>query len=122
MESVAVIGGGQMGSKIAALAAMAGYETNIYDKDTENLKSKIKFTEENLMNLVEKGRYEKTHLENFKNYLKTTESIDETINNKSFVIEAVVEKLDVKLQIFEDISKKLNEDVVLATNSSLAAN
>ena len=70
------------------------------------------------MNLVEKGRYEKTHLENFKNYLKTAESIDETINNKSFVIEAVVEKLDVKLQIFEDISKKLNEDVVLATNSS----
>ena len=91
MESVAVIGGGQMGSQIAALAAMAGYETNIYDKDTENLKSKIKFTEENLMNLVEKGRYEKTHLENFKNYLKTTESIDETINDKSFVIEAVVE-------------------------------
>ena len=33
MESVAVIGGGQMGSQIAALAAMAGYETNIYDKD-----------------------------------------------------------------------------------------
>ena len=118
MESVAVIGGGQMGSQIAALAAMAGYETNIYDKDIKNLKSKIKFTEENLMNLVEKGRYEKTHLENFKNYLKTAESIDETINNKSFVIEAVVEKLDVKLQIFEDISKKLNEDVVLATNSS----
>ena len=48
METVGVIGGGQMGSQIAALAAMAGYETHVYDSDSENLKSKIKFTEDNL--------------------------------------------------------------------------
>ena len=36
-EKVAVIGGGQMGSQIAALAAMAGYKTNIYDENKENL-------------------------------------------------------------------------------------
>ena len=38
-EKVAVIGGGQMGSQIAALAAMAGYKTNIYDENKENLES-----------------------------------------------------------------------------------
>ena len=32
-EKIAVIGGGQMGSQIAALAAMAGYKTNIYDEN-----------------------------------------------------------------------------------------
>ena len=36
-EKIAVIGGGQMGSQIAALAAMAGYKTNIYDENKENL-------------------------------------------------------------------------------------
>ena len=36
-EKIAVIGGGQMGSQIAALAAMAGYTTNIYDENKENL-------------------------------------------------------------------------------------
>ncbi len=118
METVGVIGGGQMGSQIAALAAMAGYETHVYDNDSENLKSKIKFTEDNLLNLIEKGRYEKSKLDNFKKHLHSSESIDETINNKSFVIEAVVERLDIKLEIFENISKKLNENVVLATNSS----
>ena len=118
METVGVIGGGQMGSQIAALSAMAGYETHVYDSDSKNLKSKIKFTEDNLVNLIDKGRYDKSKLENFKKHLHSSESIDETINNKSFVIEAVVERLDVKLEIFENISKKLDKNVVLATNSS----
>ena len=47
MEKVGVIGGGQMGSQIAALAAMAGYETHVYDSDTRNLESKVKFSEDN---------------------------------------------------------------------------
>ena len=118
METVGVIGGGQMGSQIAALSAMAGYETHVYDSDSKNLKSKIKFTEDNLVNLIDKGRYDKSKLENFKKHLHSSESIDETIKNKSFVIEAVVERLDVKLEIFENISKKLDKNVVLATNSS----
>ena len=118
MEKVGVIGGGQMGSQIAALAAMAGYESHIYDSDVENLKSKIKFTEDNLKNLIDKGRYENSKLDNFRQYLKTSETVDEAIKNKSFVIEAVVERLDVKLEIFENISSKLDEKVVLATNSS----
>ena len=118
MEKVGVIGGGQMGSQIAALAAMAGYETHVYDSDTKNLESKVKFTEDNLVNLIDKGRYENSKLDNFKNNLKISETIDQTINDKTFVIEAVVERLDVKLEIFENISKKLDENVVLATNSS----
>jgi len=118
MEKVGVIGGGQMGSQIAALAAMAGYETHVYDSDTKNLESKVKFTEDNLVNLIDKGRYENSKLDNFKNNLKISESIDQTIKDKTFVIEAVVERLDVKLEIFENISKKLDDNVVLATNSS----
>ena len=118
MEKVGVIGGGQMGSQIAALAAMAGYETHVYDSDTKNLESKVKFTEDNLVNLIDKGRYENSKLDNFKNNLKISETIDQTINDKTFVIEAVVERLDVKLEIFENISKKLDENLVLATNSS----
>ncbi len=118
METVGVIGGGQMGSQIAALAAMAGYDTHVYDSDADNLKTKIKFTKDNLVNLIDKGRYEKSKLDNFKEHLQTSDSVDETISNKSFVIEAVVERLDVKLEIFENISKKLDENVILATNSS----
>ena len=64
-EKIAVIGGGQMGSQIAALAAMAGYKTNIYDENKENLEYRYKFVEENIKNLIEKKIYSE-----IKNYLK----------------------------------------------------
>ena len=53
-ENIAVIGGGQMGSQIAALAAMAGYKTNLYDENKENLDYRYKFVEENIKNIEEK--------------------------------------------------------------------
>ena len=56
-EEIGVVGGGQMGSRIAALSAMAGYETHIYDKDTENVTSKLKFAEDNLKNLLSKNKF-----------------------------------------------------------------
>ena len=43
MEKVAVIGGGQMGSQIAALSAMSGHETSIFDNNKEYLDSKLVF-------------------------------------------------------------------------------
>ena len=52
-EKIAVIGGGQMGSQIAALAAMAGYKTNIYDENKENLEYRYIFVEENIKYLID---------------------------------------------------------------------
>ena len=56
-ENIAVIGGGQMGSQIAALAAMAGYKTNLYDENKENLDYRYKYVEENIKNLIDKKIY-----------------------------------------------------------------
>lgn len=120
-EKVAVIGGGQMGSQIASLSAMAGYETHIYDQDQENLISKLKFAEENLKNLISKNKYSEEHLSEFKKNLNIAESVSDLANGKTFIIEAVVEKLDVKLEIFSELSEITAQNVVLATNSSFIA-
>ena len=117
-EKVAVIGGGQMGSQIAALAAMAGYKTNIYDENKENLEYRYKFVEENIRNLIDKKIYSEEKLDSYKENLELNYSLEEVIEGKSFVIEAVIERFDVKLEIFKLISKLMNEDVVMATNSS----
>ena len=107
-----------MGSQIAALAAMAGYKTNIYDENKENLEYRYKFVEENIKNLIEKKIYSEDKLESFKENLELTYSLEDVIVGKSFVIEAVVEKFDVKLKIFNQISKLMGDEVVMATNSS----
>ncbi len=117
-EKIAVIGGGQMGSQIAALAAMAGYKTNIYDENKENLEYRYKFVEENIKNLIEKKIYSEDKLDSYKENLGLNYSLEDVIEEKTFVIEAVVERFDVKLEIFKQISKLMNQEVVMATNSS----
>ena len=118
IEQVAVIGGGQMGSQIAALSAMAGYETGLYDNNKDNLDYRYNFVEENIKNLIEKKIYDEDKLEAYKSNLKLSYSLEDVIKDKTFVIEAVVERYDVKLEIFKKISKIMNENVVMATNSS----
>ena len=118
IEQVGVIGGGQMGSQIASLSAIGGFTTHIFDNDIENLSSKLNFAEKNLENLVSKGVYDEKHLENFRQNLHIAENIKEVSENKTFMIEAVVEKLEVKLEIFSELSELTNEKVILATNSS----
>ena len=117
-ENIAVIGGGQMGSQIAALAAMAGYNTSLYDENKENLDYRYKFVEENIENLIDKKIYTVDKLDNYKNNLQLNYSLRESIEDKSFVIEAIVERFDIKLEIFKEISQIMNQEVVMATNSS----
>ena len=117
-ENIAVIGGGQMGSQIAALAAMAGYKTNLYDENKENLDYRYKFVEENIKNLIDKKIYSEDKLDAYKKNLELKFTLEEVIHEKSFVIEAVVERFDVKLEIFKKISSLMNDEVVMATNSS----
>lgn len=117
-EKIAVIGGGQMGSQIAALAAMAGYETSLYDENKENLEYRYKFVEENIKNLIDKKIYSEDKLDGYKKNLELKFTLEEVIHEKSFVIEAVVERFDVKLEIFKKISSLMNDEVVMATNSS----
>jgi 3-hydroxybutyryl-CoA dehydrogenase len=117
-ENIAVIGGGQMGSQIAALAAMAGYKTNLYDENKDNLNYRYKFVEENIKNLIDKKIYSEDKLDAYKKNLELKFTLEEVIHEKSFLIEAVVERFDIKLEIFKKISNLMNEEVVMATNSS----
>ena len=117
-ENIAVIGGGQMGSQIAALAAMAGYKTGLYDENKDNLDYRYKFVEENIKNLIDKKIYNEKTLDAYKHNLELNYSLENVIKDKTFIIEAVVEKYDVKLEIFQKISNILDEKVVMATNSS----
>jgi len=74
-EKIFVIGGGQMGSQIAALSAIAGYETTIFDSDVENLKNKIKFSDQNIKNLVSKQKYSEEQYDSFQKICKLLKTL-----------------------------------------------
>ena len=117
-EKVVVIGAGQMGSQIAALSAMAGIDTNLFDEDEAQLKEKIEFTKKNIANLIQKEKLTEFHGENYDNFLVPCDSLEQSVQDRTFVIEAVTERLDIKHEIFSFLSNNTKENTVLASNSS----
>ncbi len=114
---VAIIGAGAMGAGIAQVAAQNGHEVYLTDKFEEALSKARAGHERILARLVEKGRLQtgedKTILERMK---YTTSMAD--LKDAGLVIEAVVERLDVKKAIFKELEGVVGEDAILASNTS----
>ena len=116
-EKVVVIGAGQMGSQIAALSAMAGLDTNLYDEDQGQLEQKIEFTRKNIANLIQKEKLSQAHGDNFDSHLFPCSSLEDSVKGRTFAIEAVTERLDIKNKVFSYLSENTDENTVLASNS-----
>ncbi|MFD2925037.1 3-hydroxyacyl-CoA dehydrogenase family protein [Halobacillus naozhouensis] len=118
IEQVSVIGAGSMGHQIAMLSAMAGFQTNIQDMSLDSLdEARTKLT--NIMDKwVRKEKITtKARDEAFERLMFTTD-LREAADEADLVIEAVVEKLDVKRKVFAELDELAPKHAVFATNSS----
>jgi len=116
-QTVSVIGAGTMGSGIAQVAATCGWQVNIIDsfpKALENSKSKLKSI---LNRLVEKGKLNEEQSKSILTRIHWTTNMDE-IFNSHMVIEAIVENLEIKQNLFLQMESIVSEDCILATNTS----
>lgn len=116
IKSVAVIGAGTMGQGIAQVSAAAGYTTKLYDLD-ETLSSKaLESIKANLSLLVSKNKIS----EDSKVSTLARLSVEKNISSlkADVVIEAVVEKLAVKQNLFLELEKINEGKAILATNTS----
>jgi enoyl-CoA hydratase/3-hydroxyacyl-CoA dehydrogenase len=118
IETVAVIGSGQMGRGIAAVAALAGYETYINDIDETQLEEADKQIEWSYEKSVENGAATEAETDAAIKRLTFTTDLEEAVNDAEFVTEAAVEQQSVKEDIFEDLDEAAPEDAILATNTS----
>lgn len=118
IETVAVIGSGQMGRGIAAVAALAGYETYVNDIDESQLAEAEEQVEWSYEKSVEKGAASETEIADAMARLTFTADLEEAVGDADFVTEAAVEQQAVKEEIFEDLDAVAPEDAVLSTNTS----
>jgi 3-hydroxybutyryl-CoA dehydrogenase len=112
-----VIGAGQMGSGIAQVAAQAGLEVILHDVKEEFVNRGLGVITKNVTRDVEKGR--KTEEEKQAILSRIQPSTD--LNNAKdvdFVVEAVVENMDVKTEIFKQLDEITPEHAILASNTS----
>jgi len=117
MKRISVIGSGAMGSGIAQVAAQAECEVTLYDNNPDALEVASDRLTKIFDRLVEKGRKTREEADAILGRIELTHSL-ERIDDSELVIEAIVENLDVKKQVFRKIENLVSETCILATNTS----
>ncbi|MFB7395582.1 3-hydroxyacyl-CoA dehydrogenase [Streptomyces sp. NPDC056191] len=116
-RTVAVVGTGTMGQGIAQVALVAGHPVRLYDSAPGRAEEAVAALTARLDRLVEKGRLDATAREAAVGRLSAARDLGE-LGDAALVVEAIVELLPVKQQLFADLEKVVGDDTVLATNTS----
>ncbi len=116
MKNVIVIGSGVMGSGIAMCSILSGYPTVIYDLKKEALDKAIDYIHKQLNISVEKGKISLEKKEQAIQLLSITENKNELVAD--FIIEAILENLQIKRELFQHLETINTSDSIFATNTS----
>ena len=117
IKKIGVIGAGAMGNGIAQMAAQIGCEVVLRDIKEEYVERGMKNIDRFLSRSVEKGKIEAAQKDAILGRIKgTTEMSD--LKDVDFVIEAVIENLDLKKSVFKELDELCAPHVILASNTS----
>lgn len=116
IQNIAVVGAGTMGQGIAQVCAMAGYNVLLFDLNEEVLKNALAIIETNLNKGVERGKVSLEVKASTLSKISTSATSDDLVAD--LIIEAIVEKLDIKQQLFQKLESINSENTILASNTS----
>lgn len=117
MPKLSVIGAGTMGIGIAQVAATAGWEVVVNDTNEEVLEKASGGLVKVMNRLVEKGKMDQKTADDILGRIDFTVNQD-YFENSDLVIEAIIENLDIKKNVFSAIEKIVREDTIIASNTS----
>ena len=117
IQSVGVIGAGQMGNGIAHVCALAGYSVLLNDVSLDRIKGGMATINGNMARQVAKKSISEDDRKNALTRIKPAEKYD-ALSGCDLVIETATEKEEVKRKIFSDLCASLKADAILATNTS----
>ncbi|WP_340101381.1 3-hydroxyacyl-CoA dehydrogenase family protein [Salinibaculum salinum] len=117
IQTVGVLGAGRMGSGIAQVAATHGYDVVMRDIEQTYVDAGLDTIERNLNRLVTNDRLGRADANAASERITGTTEFDD-IARADVVVEAVVEEMAVKKEVFRDLDDVTDDDIVLATNTS----
>jgi 3-hydroxybutyryl-CoA dehydrogenase len=118
IKKVAIVGSGIMGSGMAQVSAVGGYEValqDINDQALERAKSGIEFS---LKKLAEKDKISPDQVNTALGAIKFTADLNQAAENADLIIEAVFENLEIKQELFNKLETLARPDAILASNTS----
>jgi 3-hydroxybutyryl-CoA dehydrogenase len=116
IQTIGVIGSGNMGNGIAQVGAQAGYQVILFDISEAQLEKAKATIQKSLQKLEEKKKLTESASQIFSRLQTTTQL--EKLKNSQFIIEAATENRPVKFKLFEDLDKMMAKGVIFATNTS----
>ena len=117
IRSVGVLGSGIMGSGIAEVVAAAGASVIVRSRSLASAEAMLAGLEKSLARQVERGKRSAEDAAALRARVRATSSLDE-LAECDLVIESVVEDMDVKRTIFNELDRAVRHDAILATNTS----
>lgn len=117
IKSVVVIGAGTMGSGIAEWFASQFVSVELVDSNQEQLTKAITQIHRSWEKLVEKEKLTSCKMNQMKPFLEVKQ-LHQANKNADLVIEAIVENLEIKKNLFTDLDKYFSEKTILASNTS----
>ncbi|PSP76561.1 3-hydroxybutyryl-CoA dehydrogenase [Halobacteriales archaeon QS_1_68_20] len=117
IERFGVVGAGRMGAGIAQVAAMEGFEVVMRDVEQAFLDDGFERIEESLDRLVDRDAISESEAEATRDRITGTLELED-LADCDIVVEAAVENMEIKQDVFADLDDLTDEDVMLATNTS----
>ncbi len=117
LKTIGIIGAGQMGTGIAQVCALAGYDVSLYDVSADRVKSGLATINGNMAKLVGKQALTEEQRKAGLARIKGVETM-QALASCDLVIESATEKEDVKRKIFAELSPLLKPEATIASNTS----
>ncbi|MFX0211615.1 MAG: 3-hydroxyacyl-CoA dehydrogenase family protein, partial [Candidatus Hodarchaeota archaeon] len=119
VRTIGVIGVGQMGKGIAQVCLMAGYNVVLMDVQDEIIENAVSYIENGLNKLESKGKLTKgLTAANILDNMKTTTNLIDAVNDADYIIEAIIEKLDIKQKVCKEAIDNSPDHCIFASNTS----
>ncbi len=118
VNNIAIIGAGNMGHQIALCAALSGFKVKCIDTNPDILNKAIQFVDNYLKERVLKEKLSQEAANQAHSNIAFVSTIEEATQNADLVIEAIIEKLEIKRTLFAELDKICPVHTILATNSS----
>lgn len=116
INSICVCGAGTMGSGIAQAAAQSGFHTILYELNESVLEKAKKSIQQNLASLVAKGKITTDWMQGVMGRIRFTNDLQDCLAD--IIIEAIVEKPELKIALFNQLAELNHSEVIFASNTS----
>jgi 3-hydroxybutyryl-CoA dehydrogenase len=118
IKKVCVIGSGTMGNGIAQVVAQAGYETTMVDVKQEFVDRGMSAIKASLGKFVERSKISQADMDKALANIRTSIDLKQAAKDADYVVEAVFERVDVKLPVYQQLEEICPKHTILSSNTS----